>query len=213
MATSAQINANRQNALRSTGPRTDAGKAVSRFNALKTGIEAKSLVIPGEDPAQLEALLHEYLDMFHPASPVERFLVESLVHFDWERRRLTRVQGEFLQMDLTERRRHAAAQCGAFETSTAQLLYRRLTAAERSYYRALHELQKIQKLRKEEEAAQAEAEAQAQAQVQTEAEAKANPTAPQTAPAESTLSKGIGFVPEKSNTKPETDPANLALRL
>ena len=36
MATTLQIEANRRNAQNSTGPRTDQGKAVSRFNALKT---------------------------------------------------------------------------------------------------------------------------------------------------------------------------------
>ena len=48
MATLAQIHANRLNAQSSTGPRSDQGKAASRFNALKHGIEARSLVIPGE---------------------------------------------------------------------------------------------------------------------------------------------------------------------
>jgi hypothetical protein len=54
MPTILQIEANRRNAQNSTGPRTDQGKAVSRFNALKTGIDARSHVIPGEDPNVLE---------------------------------------------------------------------------------------------------------------------------------------------------------------
>ena len=57
MATSKQNQANRQNAQRSTGPRSAEGKAASRFNALKTGIDAKAQVIPGEDPDQLEDLV------------------------------------------------------------------------------------------------------------------------------------------------------------
>jgi len=60
MATPAQILANRQNALKSTGPRSAEGKAVSRFNALKTGIDAKAQVIPGENPAELQALIDAY---------------------------------------------------------------------------------------------------------------------------------------------------------
>ena len=60
MSSAAQILANRENSLHSTGPRSDAGKAVSRFNALKFGVDARSLVIPGEDPAELEALALEY---------------------------------------------------------------------------------------------------------------------------------------------------------
>ena len=73
MATPAQIEANRRNAQRSTGPRSVEGKAVSRFNALKSGIDAKSLVIPGEDPAELEALVANYYLQFPAATPVEAF--------------------------------------------------------------------------------------------------------------------------------------------
>jgi hypothetical protein len=50
MATPAQIAANRANAQKSTGPRTAEGKAASRLNALKHGLDAESLIIPGEDP-------------------------------------------------------------------------------------------------------------------------------------------------------------------
>src|SRR5581483_10830012 len=49
MSTLRQIEANRRNSQLSTGPRTPEGKAVSRFNALKSGVNAKAQVIPGED--------------------------------------------------------------------------------------------------------------------------------------------------------------------
>ena len=52
-----QIEANRRNALHSTGPTTPKGKQVSRLNALKYGLRAKELIIPGqEDPAEFEAI-------------------------------------------------------------------------------------------------------------------------------------------------------------
>ena len=51
MSTEKQIAANRRNAARSTGPRTQSGKARSRFNALKHGCRAKLPILPGEDPA------------------------------------------------------------------------------------------------------------------------------------------------------------------
>jgi hypothetical protein len=56
MATLAQITANRANAQRSTGPRSAEGKSASRFNALKHGIDAASVIIPGEDPAVYDSL-------------------------------------------------------------------------------------------------------------------------------------------------------------
>ena len=80
MATIQQIEANRLNAQKSTGPRSVEGKAVSCLNALKTGIDAKSQVIPGEDPAHLETLTAEYRERWQPATPEERLLVDSLVN-------------------------------------------------------------------------------------------------------------------------------------
>ncbi|HUP03201.1 MAG TPA: hypothetical protein VMU19_04395, partial [Bryobacteraceae bacterium] len=135
MSSAAQINANRQNALKSTGPRTDAGKNISRFNALKTGAEAKSLVIPGEDPAKLEALARAYQEELQPAGMVETFFVDNIIRADWERRRLTRIEAEYFQFQLTERRRHAATEFPVFGSQMAQLLERRIAATERSYFR------------------------------------------------------------------------------
>ena len=52
-----RIIANRRNATRSTGPRTDAGKARSRLNGLKHGLRAQVLVLPDEDPAAFQERL------------------------------------------------------------------------------------------------------------------------------------------------------------
>lgn len=56
MSTDAQVRANRTNAQRSTGPRTAAGKAASRLNALKHGVLAKHVVLPNEDAEEFDAL-------------------------------------------------------------------------------------------------------------------------------------------------------------
>jgi hypothetical protein len=87
MATQRQIEANRRNAQKSTGPGSVEGRAVSRCNAVKTGIYAKSTIIPGEDPAQLEALGADCHRQFRPATPLARFLVDSLVGAEWQLRR------------------------------------------------------------------------------------------------------------------------------
>src|ERR1017187_3518263 len=79
MATIKQIDANRQNAQRSSGPRSPEGKAASRFNALKSGIDAQAEVIPSEDPAQLETLLAEYRERFDTSTAERRMLVDTLV--------------------------------------------------------------------------------------------------------------------------------------
>jgi hypothetical protein len=152
MTSVAQLNANRLNAQRSTGPRTEAGKAASRFNALQFGIEARSLVIPGEDPAELAALALEYHQQFDPADALERFLVDTLVRDDWNRRRYTRIEAQVLQFSLAGPDAAAASPLDAITGKAAQLIYRRLASAERSYFRALKELHRAQRERKAREA-------------------------------------------------------------
>src|SRR5581483_9903751 len=98
MSSPHQIEANRRNSQLSTGPRTPEGKAVSRFNALKSGINAKAQVIPGEDPDQLEAMAAGYHQDWAPTTCVERFLVDSLVRADWLLQRLSRLEAELWQV-------------------------------------------------------------------------------------------------------------------
>jgi hypothetical protein len=68
MATLRQIQANRRNAQKSTGHTSVTGKAVSSMNALKTGIHAKSLVLPSENPAELEELIEDCYPSFNPTT-------------------------------------------------------------------------------------------------------------------------------------------------
>ena len=56
MSTEKQIEANRRNAQRSTGPKTPERKARSALNALQHGIRSSLAVIPGESPENFETL-------------------------------------------------------------------------------------------------------------------------------------------------------------
>ena len=56
MTTDKQINANKLNAQKSTGPQTDAGKEASAGNALKHGMTAKKYLTPTENIEDFEAL-------------------------------------------------------------------------------------------------------------------------------------------------------------
>ena len=94
MPTEAQINANRLNAQKSTGPTSPEGKARSALNALKTGIDAWSHIIPGEDPAELEALTEQFLLHYQPADPVQLSLVDTLISTEWIQRRLRRIEAQ-----------------------------------------------------------------------------------------------------------------------
>ena len=92
MTTAAQIQANRTNARKSTGPRTPEGKEKASQNALKHGLRARQAVIPGEDPAEFEEHREEMLAELAPAGAVQTMLAERIVHLSWRLRRAERVQ-------------------------------------------------------------------------------------------------------------------------
>ena len=70
MASAAQISANRQNAKKSTGPRTEKGKAKSRLNAVTHGLTAWTVtpVLPNEDPKALEERILRWTEDWRPNS-------------------------------------------------------------------------------------------------------------------------------------------------
>jgi hypothetical protein len=152
MPTLSQIEANRRNSQKSTGPRSPEGKAISRFNALKSGVNAKSQVIPGEDASALDALAADYHLQFQPATPLECFLVDSLVNADWQLRRLRRVEAQLwgfhtdAAKDETDGIDEDYPLGHVFQRGIDAFnrLQRRIDSTERSYYRALKELQRCQ---------------------------------------------------------------------
>jgi len=81
--TEAQINANRENAKKSTGPRSDAGKAASSRNRLLHGLRAHKHILLDEDPAEFLLLIHDHFDRFQPVGPAEEKLVLRLAADQW----------------------------------------------------------------------------------------------------------------------------------
>src|ERR1017187_6933155 len=88
MSTLRQIEANRRNAQKSTGPTSVTGKATSSMNALKTGIYGQSLVLPSENLADLDQLTEDYYQHHQPATPDARCFVDDLIYCEWLLRRL-----------------------------------------------------------------------------------------------------------------------------
>jgi|ERR1017187_864977 hypothetical protein len=148
MATPAQVTANRANAQKSTGPRSAEGKSASRFNALQHGIDAASIVIPGEDPADYEALAAQYCREFRPESPSESFHVEAMLRADWQKRRLMRVEADLHRTLLAEYPGASLAAALLSNSPAAKLLVRvqrQIAAFERTWYRANAEIRRARK--------------------------------------------------------------------
>ena len=100
MSTQAQIRANRQNAQKSTGPKTAEGKAAVSQNAVKHGLFTGS-IITGEDPAEYAAFHDNMLADLAPAGAVETMLAERVVNLWWRLRRAERMQNEAIE-DMIE---------------------------------------------------------------------------------------------------------------
>ena len=97
MPTKAQILANRNNSQKSTGPRTDEGKAVVSQNAVKHGLFAAEAVITGENPADYELYHDQYLAELKPVGMTESMMAERIVSLAWRLRRAERMQNQTIE--------------------------------------------------------------------------------------------------------------------
>jgi hypothetical protein len=91
-----KIEANRRNAQRSTGPRTERGKSSARLNAVTRGLFAKHVVIPICDGDEAEKDFQLLLDGLHqefePVGFYEEWLVVKVAESMWRLRRATRCE-------------------------------------------------------------------------------------------------------------------------
>lgn len=100
----AKRESNRENAARSSGPRTLEGKAVVRLNALKHGLLSKELVISQgdgkEDANEFATLLNDLCNELSPQGTIEEILVEIIARSYWRLRRVTRFEVGILRKRL-----------------------------------------------------------------------------------------------------------------
>src|ERR1700680_2165663 len=153
MVTDKQFEANRLNAQKSTGPKTPEGRAAVRLNGVKHGLTAETIVLKGENVADFTNMLESFEAEHDPATPTEEALVVQLALANWRLRRLYHQEAGFytcqlqsltgmqkdLNLDDAGRMGHAAA----WSESTLTLFNRQEARLERTFYRALHELQRL----------------------------------------------------------------------
>ena len=201
MTSDRKAEANRQNARKSTGPKTPEGKAAVRLNALKHGLLSQVILLPEEDEEALRELGERVRNELQPVGELENLQVERIVSGYWRLRRLGRVEaGIFVSQRLEvladqaqreadqyefhptdtlleamrvkkedlekyeealERVRRIRGEQGdesatlgrifvrdADKANAFSKLFRYETTIERSIYRALHELQRLQAARR-----------------------------------------------------------------
>ena len=184
MSTLCQIDANRRNAQKPTGPISVTGKTVSFMNSLKFGIHGRSLPLPHENRADLEQLIDEYYQSFHPTSPEARSFVGHLIRREWTLRRLANAETQTWQCRNKDKFRdpekYPLGKSATLTPNSFSKLQYRPDATRRARDRAIMALQKLQ--------AKAAA-APTLAPVVEPAGAPSLTTSPQT------TSRQIGFVP------------------
>src|SRR5437868_7490970 len=103
---SRKIEANRQNALKSTGPRTEIGKKIVARNAMKHGFFSKFLLIShpdgNEDPIEYQNFYAGIREHYQPFEILEELFVEKIAVWSWRLRRLLRYENGQITRSLAE---------------------------------------------------------------------------------------------------------------
>ena len=136
---------NRANALRSTGPRTPAGKQRSSLNALRHGLTAASPVLPSEDPAAYQRHCRQFLDEYKPATPTETQLVKEVADTAWRLNRIPHLEAALLDRAANPPNEQAGIDFDIVDAhralATLGLHYQRLS---RQFQKSLDQLREIQ---------------------------------------------------------------------
>jgi hypothetical protein len=164
MASPLQIAANRRNAQRSTGPRTVEGKQRSSMNPLKHGLSARTIVLSHEDEIGYHEVRGSLYTQYQPATPQECMLVDQLASAWWRTIRARQYETDLMNMQVENvKRRNARKKKVHNQESDRKALVVALTVEphddfktffrydatiERQFYRALNQLERIQKERR-----------------------------------------------------------------
>mgnify|MGYP001562873861 CR=1 FL=1 len=153
-----QIYANRENGKKG-GVKTEEGKAVSKYNAIKHGILSKEVLLEGEDEKSLVELGRRVRTEIEPVGEVELILTDRVIANIWRLRRLLEVERATMEWQREEQldwmRKFEKDEEQGIRKATKEMivnedievLLRYETAVERSIFKSLHELQRIQAAR------------------------------------------------------------------
>jgi hypothetical protein len=148
----AQLIANRENAQRSTGPRTAEGKSRTRLNGLRHGLTGQTVLLPEEDRAIYDKHCSDFLTELRPEGPVETQVAQSIADDYWRLNRIKAIEDNIfaLGIEADPENEPALAQAQTFLDNAAQInllsLYE--SRLNRAVAKKLAELRELQRLRK-----------------------------------------------------------------
>ena len=142
-----QLEANRQNA-KLGGVKTDKGKAISKYNALKHGILSEGILLKGENESKLLELGRKLRSELKPKCELEMILVERIITNTWRLKRAMKAEREMMEDDMKLEKTLGSAFGTDFARADSYGKFTRYeTCLERGIYKALHELQRMQSAR------------------------------------------------------------------
>jgi hypothetical protein len=141
VSTESQIEANRENAKLSTGPKSEAGKTAAALNNTRHGLAGAFRVLPTESQSEFDQLLATLRNEHQPATFTETTLVEAMAQHHWLRQRALNLESSCYDSttgQITDQKQLA-------------LLLRYQTTHERAFHKALNDLLKLRAARQKEQ--------------------------------------------------------------
>jgi hypothetical protein len=120
MVSEKQLEANRRNAQRSTGPKTAEGKSNSSRNNLRHGLTGHISLLPTEDREAHDAYCNDLIESFNPATPMERQLAHSIAEDFWRLNRAAAIETNIFALGHQHERREVQLALADAKTFLAQ---------------------------------------------------------------------------------------------
>ncbi len=158
MATERQIQANRANAKRSTGPVTEEGKQASSRNARQHDELSSCIVMKAESTPLFDELMNSLIDEFQPSTANETALIETMAVARWKLMRNWIFHTALLEVEIVKQDPSLgsvpviaalAFKSLADNSHSLHLLHRYEVSLDRQYSRALNNLLKVRAARNE----------------------------------------------------------------
>lgn len=141
MSTPAQISANRANAEKSTGPRSDAGKASSAHNSFRHGLTGPFCILPWENADEFHSLECDFTNEHQPVTATEFILVKEMAQSHWLSQRAIRLQNTCFHHTQEE----------TTDPHQLSLYLRYQNTHQRAFYKALNQLIKLREQKRKAE--------------------------------------------------------------
>jgi hypothetical protein len=143
MSSNSQKKANAKNSLNSTGPKTLEGKIVSSKNSLTHGVLSKDIIIKNESISEFEDIRESLYKDLNINGTLEEILAEKILNSLWRLRRIITAESEMFKFNQWGDNTIISKFTG-FDSKCMHSLSRYESSLEKKFYKALHEIQRIQ---------------------------------------------------------------------